>query len=772
MRLCGIALTSLFALAVAGCSRHPSVFSEQNARAHVSMLAGTIGSRPVGTPANDRARAYITDQLRLFGFDVRVQEADARRPELGRTARVSNIIGVRRGARGEAIGLLSHYDSAPETPGAGDDAFGVAVSLEAARILGARAGRNWSLMVLITDAEEAGLMGAAALVTDREVRERLKAYFNIEAVGSGGPAVLFETGPGNSWLVGPWARNAPYPRGDSFGVEIYRRLPNDTDFSILKRREIPGLNFAITEDSYAYHTARDTAERLSSRSLRETGENVIAMVSALDAVDITRRSAATPTFFDVAGRVAVTYGPIIDWLIAAAALTAGVVAWVRVSSAAIGIGGVWRWLLTLVWTLVGAALAVAAMIAATWALRAVREVYHPWYARPDRLFLLLISVGAAVGWSVVRVGRFLPARAHGLRHPLMTWSAALPMWLLLASGSLWAAPGAAYLWTIPLLAAGLLLSVTPPRNDPAIRLISVVILTVTASLWLSDTRDLLRFVVTVFGRLPRITPVFVYAAILAIAGSMLVPPFVATTTTVRPLVRPRLMTAILLLIVSAAAGWAYMAPAYTYEQPLRRYVRAIQTPSTDAATWEVASTEPGLDLAEHAPAGWTLARGRPPEGLPWGPLAHPFVFRTLGPSLGPAPMAISAYDVRPLEGGIELQLTVMPSAAGLDVSFLLPPGAIPARANLPGTSRRGRWAATYVAVPQEGLTFRAGFSGLTPDALRRTEVLVTTDRFPHGAGWQGLPEWLPQRQMVWAASAAWQLRLPERTGIAPVPALR
>ena len=41
-------------------------------------------------------------------------------------------------------------------------------------------------MVLVTDGEEAGLMGAAALVTDREVTARLQAYINVEAIGSGG----------------------------------------------------------------------------------------------------------------------------------------------------------------------------------------------------------------------------------------------------------------------------------------------------------------------------------------------------------------------------------------------------------------------------------------------------------------------------------------------------------------------------------------------------------------------------------------------------------
>ena len=102
------------------------------------MLAGTIGSRAVGTSANARAREYIVDQLKLAGFEVRVQEADARRPELGTTARVANIIATLAGARREAIGLIAHYDSRPDAPGATDDGLGVAVALEAARVFAAQ----------------------------------------------------------------------------------------------------------------------------------------------------------------------------------------------------------------------------------------------------------------------------------------------------------------------------------------------------------------------------------------------------------------------------------------------------------------------------------------------------------------------------------------------------------------------------------------------------------------------------------------------------------
>ena len=89
------ALILLAASAVCACSRQPGLFNDANANAHISMLAGTIGSRPVGSPANARAREYVVDQLKQIGFQVRVQETDARRHELGRTARVSNIIGIR-----------------------------------------------------------------------------------------------------------------------------------------------------------------------------------------------------------------------------------------------------------------------------------------------------------------------------------------------------------------------------------------------------------------------------------------------------------------------------------------------------------------------------------------------------------------------------------------------------------------------------------------------------------------------------------------------------
>jgi hypothetical protein len=757
----------ILCMPLAGCARAPALFSESNARAHIEMIAGTIGSRPIGTPANARARAYILDQLKLFGFEVRVQEADARRPEIGTTARVANIVATLPGARHEAVGLVAHYDSRADAPGATDDGLGVGVSLEAARLLAARANRNWSLMVLLTDGEEAGLLGAAALMTDREITRRLQAYLVVESTGASGPALLFETGPGNAWLVSAWARHAPRPRGASFIEEIYHRLPNDTDFSIIKRQDIPGLNFAPVGDNYAYHTARDTPERLSPTTVRETGENVVALVTALDGVDITQRSAGAPTFFDLAGTRAISYGPRIAWTVAALSLIFGVIAWVKVTAAAIRLEGVIRWLLTFVWAALGTVLVCGSMVAATWALRTTREVYHPWYSHPDRFLAFLLSIGVTVGWGASRLGQWLPARLHGLRHPLVVWSVTLPLWIALASSSLWLSPGAAYVWTIPLAMAGILLTLTPPTQGWALRSVSLIIFIVVVLLWLRGVVDLLRFMVSLFGRLPLVTPVFVYAALMCLAGTMLVPPLVGTFLASRRFLRPSLVTALLLIAVVIFGGLSYAADAYTTDRPLRRHVRALQAGNESASVWEVGSIEPGLDLDAGAPGGWSRASDAIAGSVPWGRMPYPFVFRTQAPALGPPPIDISEATVQPVAGGQELSIGVVPREPGVTVSFRLPRGLTPARHNLPGAQRLGLWTATFVAPPAEGIVFRASFNVEEAARLPETTVIVSSARFPGGQGWQGLPAWLPQQHAVWTGTASWAVR-----PIAPAAPLR
>jgi hypothetical protein len=598
-------------------------------------------------------------------------------------------------------------------------------------------------------------MGAAALVTDRDVMARMAAYLQVESIGSAGTALLFVTGPDNAWLIGPRARRAPNPRGASYASEIYKRLPNDTDFSVLKRQGVPGLNFAPVGDSYAYHTARDTPERLSPGTIRSTGENLVAVAQALDGIDITRRSIGSGTFFDVGGTVGVSYGTAGGRILAIAALVLGVIAWVRLTAAAVRQAGLLRWLLTMVWSAAGAGASLGAMVGVTWALRAARQEFHPWYARPGWLFALLLAAGLLGGWTVSRAGYWLPKRAHGLRHPVIAWTATLPVWCALAVAALFLAPAAAFLWLIPLATAGLLLTLVRPLDDSWIRGVSFVVFAVAAVLWGRDTSELLHFLVTVFGRLPIVTPVFVYAAVLFIAGLVVAPPLIAAFAPGTRLLRPSILTSLLLIGVVVTAGMAYRSPAYTSDAPLRRAVRVVQVGAAATAEWEVGSTEPGLDLGPGAPPGWTTSPTVRDPVL--GPLRHPFVFRTTGPGIGAAPVQVTQASLQPVAGGVDLSIAVTPRAPGLTVSLALPPDVVPARHNLPGVIRNRSWIATFVAVPPEGVLFKASFDKADAGRLGQPLLLVTSPRLPGGSGWQSLPVWLPQDRAVWSAGATWVL---------------
>ncbi len=316
-------VTALSALAAAcvmtGCAQDGSVpFDAARARAHVDTLARRIGSRPIGTPENRQAREYVAAALRDAGFAVRLQEADASDPRDGLTAHVVNVIATKDGPVRDAVALVSHYDSVPDGPGAGDDALGVATCLESGRVL-AGLGLRHSLFVIVTDGEEVGLMGARAAVTDVDVAARVRTFLNFDGTGTAGPTLLFETGPGWGAPLSAWAKGAPTPTGASFGAEIYKRLPNDTDFTVFKTIGASGLNFAPVADSYAYHTDRDIAPRVEAGTLNHEIANTIATVRALDAMEWTRR-AEPPTFFDVFGTRAIVYGDIAGRVLMGSAL--------------------------------------------------------------------------------------------------------------------------------------------------------------------------------------------------------------------------------------------------------------------------------------------------------------------------------------------------------------------------------------------------------------------------------------------------------------------
>jgi hypothetical protein len=117
-------------------------------------------------------------------------------------------------------------------------------------------------------------------------------------------------------------------------------------------------------------------------------------------------------------------------------------------------------------------------------------------------------------------------------------------------------------------------------------------------------------------------------------------------------------------------------------------------------------------------------------------------------------------------------LSIVPRERGLTIGLVLPPGVAPARSSLPGVIRAGRWTATYVAPPPEGIAWEASFRDVAPQRLGGLRVTIASSRFPEGAGWQQLPAWLPQQTAAWSATATWVVRPDIGPAIAPVPPLR
>jgi hypothetical protein len=160
--------------------------------------------------------------------------------------------------------------------GAADDGYGVSTILETvAQTLKYRDDWNQGIKVLFTDAEEVGMMGMkAAWANDRHIFDNVGFMINIEARGPWGPALLFETCPGNEKVMELYAKAAEYPFTYSLTTVVYNFMPNFTDFTIVKDH-VPGMNFSTIVDVNHYHTDLDNFSNISEKSIQHYGAQIV-----------------------------------------------------------------------------------------------------------------------------------------------------------------------------------------------------------------------------------------------------------------------------------------------------------------------------------------------------------------------------------------------------------------------------------------------------------------------------------------------------------------
>lgn len=228
---------------------------------------------------------YLFYRLQQMGGETQIIGYDTIPSKLGGKFSYSNIYSIfpPNGSEASYILLVAHYDSryrqrvGKDTVfsfGAADDGYGLGVILEL--VSGAIRYRDeWKqgIKVLFTDAEEHNLDGMrSAWKEDPEIFSDVNLVVNVEARGVKGPALLFETSVGNEKIVELYGR-ADRPSGMSLTSFVYRFLPNDTDFSVVKD-SIPGMNFAVIDNLKYYHTDLDNYSNISLESIQHYGDQL------------------------------------------------------------------------------------------------------------------------------------------------------------------------------------------------------------------------------------------------------------------------------------------------------------------------------------------------------------------------------------------------------------------------------------------------------------------------------------------------------------------
>lgn len=179
----------------------------------VRTLAGDIGPRSYMDQANLNAAAeFISHRLASFGYEVAAQ------PYRVEELAVRNILAERRGTErpDQVIVIGAHYDTVVGSPGADDNASGVAVLLELARLHAKTRFRKTVRFVAFTLEEppffRSPLMGSRVYARSLKQRgEEVEAMLCLESVG------YYSHKPGSQsfpWLVF-WLRWR-YPTSGNF----------------------------------------------------------------------------------------------------------------------------------------------------------------------------------------------------------------------------------------------------------------------------------------------------------------------------------------------------------------------------------------------------------------------------------------------------------------------------------------------------------------------------------------------------------------------------
>ena len=278
---------------------------------------------PMGTAANDSVRNYIVSACRRLNLDVEQRPWQLSVRFYGMLAAQGiNIAATLHGTSGanrKKILVMGHYDSEPNALGAGDDGSACAAMLESARALQAGTPLPCDVIFLFTNGEEEGLLGAEAFSRDSAQWKDIGLVLNFDGRGDAGKCLMFRTSADNRWIIDEYARASVHHGAGSLYSELFKLLPNNTDFTPLQKTHIPGLDYAFAEGFIHYHNLTDDVDNIDKDMMQDQGDNMLGSIRHFAQLDLGSPSVNTPntntTYFDLLGNLLIHYSSSVNFVL-------------------------------------------------------------------------------------------------------------------------------------------------------------------------------------------------------------------------------------------------------------------------------------------------------------------------------------------------------------------------------------------------------------------------------------------------------------------------
>jgi Zn-dependent M28 family amino/carboxypeptidase len=285
---CVAAVYILDGQSAAGQTVEGERFDSNRAYEHVRQLVA-IGPRPAGSAGGASARQYISDQIRMIGLNPVEQAFDAETP-IGRIHMV-NVSTTIAGARKERLIIGGHYDTKLfrefRFVGANDGGSSAAFLLELARVLKGRT-NPFSIELVFFDGEESiiewkladhtyGSRHYVAHARKSGSLSTVKAMILVDMIADRQLQIRREEAS-TSWLTDAIWASARKLKQPAFMNESLRV---EDDHMAFLEAGIPAVDI-IDLDYPAWHTAADTLDQISARSLQTVGD---VLLNALPAIE-------------------------------------------------------------------------------------------------------------------------------------------------------------------------------------------------------------------------------------------------------------------------------------------------------------------------------------------------------------------------------------------------------------------------------------------------------------------------------------------------------